>query len=134
MKLGAAFLAFGLATLIRGQQTPPYVGPDGITTVATATCSTIGTQIYAYTDSSSIAYEYMCGGGSGGGSYGSIPSASVSSWQDCFRFCDTYVDPNGGSACSGFTYVSYPPLRCNRSIGLSSVMLLHDCWPKSQSI
>jgi hypothetical protein len=50
MKLEAVFLAFGLVTLVRGQAAP-YVGLDGITTVATATYSTTGTQIYAFTDS-----------------------------------------------------------------------------------
>ena len=112
MQLGAVFLAFGLVALVEGQQTAPYVGPDGITTVATATCTATGTQIYAYTDAGNVAYEYMCGGGSGGGSYGSIPSASgVRSWTDCFNFCDTYVDANGGSNCTGFTYVSHATSR-----------------------
>ncbi|CAD0093930.1 unnamed protein product, partial [Aureobasidium vineae] len=80
------------------------VGPDGITTVATATCTTTGTQIYAYTDTSSVVYQYMCGGGAGGGNYGSIPTSNVVSWQDCFHYCDTYVDANGFSNCTGFTY------------------------------
>lgn len=118
MKLAAFFLAFVLSTLAQGQQTPPYVGADGITTVATATCTTTGTQIYAFTDAGNMAYQYMCGGGSGGGSYGSIPSASgVRSWTDCFNFCDSYVDANGASLCSGFTYVSFLMPRSILSVG-----------------
>jgi hypothetical protein len=103
MKLEAVFLAFGLVTLVRGQQTPPYVGPDGYTTVATATCTATGPNIYAFTDSSAIPYDYMCGGGSGGSTLTVIPTASVKSWQDCFSYCDTYI---GTVGCTGFTFVS----------------------------
>jgi hypothetical protein len=98
MKLEAVFLAFGLVTLVRGQ-----VGPDGYTTVTTATCTTTGVNIYAYTDTSAIPYNYMCGGGSGGTALTTVASASVSRWQDCFSYCDTYI---GTVGCTGFTFVS----------------------------
>ncbi|KAI4771570.1 hypothetical protein E4T52_13420 [Aureobasidium sp. EXF-3400] len=96
MKLEAVFLAFGLVTLVRGQ-----VGPDGYTTVTTATCTTTGVNIYAYTDTSAIPYNYMCGGGSGGTALTTVASASVSRWQDCFSYCDTYI---GTVGCTGFTF------------------------------
>lgn len=99
MKPQLAFLAICFAAFVGGQT----VGPDGVTTVSTATCTTVGTQIYAFVDTSSISYQYMCGGGSAGGNAGSIPAANVTRWQDCFGFCNTYVGTNG---CSGFTYVS----------------------------
>lgn len=97
IQLRAAFLAFGLATFVRGQQN---VGTDGITTVATATCTTTGTQTYAFADAANSIYQYMCGGGSGGSTLTVIPSASVTAWQACFNFCDN------NTACSGFTFVS----------------------------
>ncbi|KAH0336226.1 hypothetical protein KCU81_g8683, partial [Aureobasidium melanogenum] len=97
MKLGAVSLAFGLATLVRGQN----VGADGITTVLTATCTATGTQTYAFVDTAGSTYQYMCGGGSGGTAITTIPSASVTGgWQACFSFCDA------ASGCSGFSYVS----------------------------
>ncbi|KAH0391532.1 hypothetical protein KCU89_g14419, partial [Aureobasidium melanogenum] len=72
MKLGATFLALGLVSLVRGQS----VGADGITTVSVATCTTTGTQTYAFIDTASSTYQYMCGGGSGGTAYSTVPSAS----------------------------------------------------------
>ncbi|THY65580.1 hypothetical protein D6C98_00196 [Aureobasidium pullulans] len=72
MKPQLAFLAICFAAFVGGQT----VGPDGVTTVSTATCTTVGTQIYAFVDTSSISYQYMCGGGSAGGSAGSIPAAN----------------------------------------------------------
>ncbi|CAC9886520.1 unnamed protein product, partial [Aureobasidium pullulans] len=103
MKPQLAFLAICFAAFVGGQT----VGPDGVTTVSTATCTTVGTQIYAFVDTSSISYQYMCGGGSAGGSAGSIPAANVTRWQDCFGFCNTYV---GANPCSGFTYNAGQPL------------------------
>ena len=100
MKLEAVFLAFGLVTLVRGQQTPPYVGPDGYTTVATATCTAIGTQTYAVTDAQGILYRYQCGAGTFGAQFSAVPSSSVGNWTACFAFCDN------APGCSGFTYVS----------------------------
>ena len=103
MQLGAAFLAFGLAGLLVGPITlsnAQSVGPDGYTTVTAATCTATGVNIYAYTDASSIGYNYMCGGGSGGTAYTTITSASVSRWQDCYAFCDNSI------GCTGFSYVS----------------------------
>ncbi|KAH0369777.1 hypothetical protein KCU65_g3197, partial [Aureobasidium melanogenum] len=94
MKLGATFLAFGLVSLVRGQN----VGADGITTVPTPTCSTTGTNTYAYIDAANSIYQYMCGGGSGGSTLTVVPSASVGSFQACFNYCDTI------SGCTGFTY------------------------------
>jgi hypothetical protein len=96
MKLGATFLALGLVSLVRGQN----VGADGITTVTVATCTTTGTQTYAFVDAASSTYQYMCGGGSGGTAYSTVPSASVSAWQACFGICDS------SSGCAGFSYVS----------------------------
>ena len=103
MQLGAGFLAFGLASLLVNPITltnAQSVGPDGYTTVATATCTATGLNIYAYTDSLSIAYNYMCGGGSGGTAYTTVTAASVNRWQDCYTFCDNSV------GCTGFSYVS----------------------------
>ncbi|KAI4723879.1 hypothetical protein E4T49_08392 [Aureobasidium sp. EXF-10728] len=92
MQLGAAFLAFSLAILVRGQQT---VGPDGVTTVSSANCTAIGTQTYAYADPSGIAYRYICGASANGGA---VTQISVSNWTGCFAACDNYVN------CTGFTY------------------------------
>ncbi|THZ44767.1 hypothetical protein D6C88_10151 [Aureobasidium pullulans] len=97
MKPQLAFLAICFAAFVGGQT----VGPDGVTTVSTATCTTVGTQVYAFVDTSSVSYQYMCGGGAAGGNAASIPAANVTRWQDCFGYCDTYV---GASGCSGFTY------------------------------
>ncbi|THX90169.1 hypothetical protein D6D05_00727 [Aureobasidium pullulans] len=99
MKTQLAFLAIGFIASIRGQS----VGPDNITTMATATCTTTGTQTYAFIDAASTVYQYMCGGGAGGAVLTNIPSASgIRSWQDCFDWCDnTTVGANG---CSGFLY------------------------------
>ncbi|KAG9995340.1 hypothetical protein KCU78_g17988, partial [Aureobasidium melanogenum] len=72
MKLGVTFLALGLVSLVRGQS----VGADGITTVTAATCTTTGTQTYAFVDAASSTYQYMCGGGSGGTAYSTVSSAS----------------------------------------------------------
>lgn len=104
-KTQLAFLAIGFVASIRGQS----VGPDNITTMATATCTTTGTQTYAFIDAASTVYQYMCGGGAGGAVLTNIPSASgIRSWQDCFDWCDnTTVGANG---CSGFLYVSRPCL------------------------
>lgn len=106
MQLGAAFLAFGLASLLVNPITLTHaqVGPDGYTTVATATCTATGLNIYAYTDASSVGYNYMCGGGSGGTAFSTVASASVSRWQDCYAYCDNYVGTT--SNCTGFSYVS----------------------------
>ncbi|KAI5207740.1 hypothetical protein E4T39_01817 [Aureobasidium subglaciale] len=94
MRPQLVILAIGLFAFVRGQ----VVGTDGITTVATATCLSTGTQTYAYLDPSGIQYRYQCGAGSGGTSTAVIPSASVSSWQACFAYCDNFA------GCNGFTY------------------------------
>ncbi|CAD0112777.1 unnamed protein product, partial [Aureobasidium uvarum] len=92
MKLRAAFLAFSLASLGRGQQS---VGADGVTTVSSANCTATGTQTYAYTDPSGIAYRYICGASANGNA---VTQISVSNWTGCFAACDSYVN------CTGFTY------------------------------
>ncbi|KAI5194218.1 hypothetical protein E4T38_09651 [Aureobasidium subglaciale] len=94
MRPHLAILAVGLFAFVRGQ----VVGNDNITTVSTATCSSTGTQTYAYVDPSGIQYRYQCGAGSGGTQTSAVPSASVSSWQACFAFCDNLA------GCNGFTY------------------------------
>jgi len=109
MQLGAVFLAFGLATLIASPATlvnAQSVGADGYTTVATATCTTTGTNIYAYVDTSAVSYNYMCGGGSGGSTLSAVASASVKGWQDCYTYCDNYIASVGTTNCTGFTFVS----------------------------
>jgi hypothetical protein len=101
MRLQLALLATDFVALVGGQN----VGPDNITTMATATCTTTGTQIYAFVDAASTVYQYMCGGGAGGAVLTNVPSASgIRSWQDCFDWCDNTTV--GSNNCSGFLYVS----------------------------
>lgn len=100
MRPGTAFLAFALTTLVKGQSS---VGPDGITTVATATCTSPmdgATATYAFVDSSSIAYRYACGASTNGGAV--IQLQAANSWTQCFNLCDSYTN------CTSFTYVSPP--------------------------
>ncbi|KAI5265639.1 hypothetical protein E4T47_08484 [Aureobasidium subglaciale] len=104
----ASSLSTVLLVVSTPTSTPPantglLVGSDGITTVATATCTTVGTQIYAFTDSSSTVYQYMCGGGSGGALLVNIPPENVTTWQDCFNYCENTTV--GANNCTGFNYV-----------------------------
>ncbi|THZ51879.1 hypothetical protein D6C90_01517 [Aureobasidium pullulans] len=99
MRPYSAFLAIGFAVLVSGQ-TP---GSDGQITVATATCTAIGTQTYAVTDAQGILYRYQCGAGTFGNQFSAVPSSSVGNWTACFAFCDN------APGCSGFTYVNGAP-------------------------
>ncbi|THY22019.1 hypothetical protein D6D02_01275 [Aureobasidium pullulans] len=99
MKPYSALLAIGFAALVSGQ-TP---GSDGQITVATATCTAIGTQTYAVTDAQGILYRYQCGAGTFGAQFSAVPSSSVGNWTACFAFCDN------APGCSGFTYVNGAP-------------------------
>ncbi|OBW63742.1 MAG: Uncharacterized protein AUREO_061920 [Aureobasidium pullulans] len=99
MRPYSALLAIGFAALVSGQ-TP---GSDGQITVATATCTAIGTQTYAVTDAQGILYRYQCGAGTFGTQFSAVPSSSVGNWTACFAFCDN------APGCSGFTYVNGAP-------------------------
>ncbi|THW46417.1 hypothetical protein D6D21_03950 [Aureobasidium pullulans] len=99
MRPYSALLAIGFAALVSGQ-TP---GSDGQITVATATCTAIGTQTYAVTDAQGILYRYQCGAGTFGAQFSAVPSSSVGNWTACFAFCDN------APGCSGFTYVNGAP-------------------------
>ncbi|THW80207.1 hypothetical protein D6D19_00616 [Aureobasidium pullulans] len=99
MRPYSALLAIGFAALVSGQ-TP---GSDGQITVATATCTAIGTQTYAVTDAQGILYRYQCGAGTFGNQFSAVPSSSVGNWTACFAFCDN------APGCSGFTYVNGAP-------------------------
>lgn len=103
MRPYSTLLAIGFAALVSGQ-TP---GSDGQITVATATCTAIGTQTYAVTDAQGILYRYQCGAGTFGAQFSAVPSSSVGNWTACFAFCDN------APGCSGFTYVSSLYLRAN---------------------
>lgn len=98
MQLRAILWAIGLSALVDGQT----VGSDGVTTVSyPPTCTTVGSQTYAVTDSANVLYWYMCGPGSGGSAATTI---GAQNWNDCFGFCDGYT------GCSGFTYNQGQPL------------------------
>ncbi|THY65581.1 hypothetical protein D6C98_00197 [Aureobasidium pullulans] len=99
MRPQSALLAIGFAAIVSGQ-TP---GSDGQITVATATCTAIGTQTYAVTDAQGILYRYQCGAGTFGAQFSAVPSSSVGNWTACFAFCDN------APGCSGFTYVNGAP-------------------------
>ncbi|CAD0091399.1 unnamed protein product, partial [Aureobasidium mustum] len=93
---GYSLLAFALTTLVKGQSS---VGPDGITTVATATCTPPmdgATATYAFVDSTGIAYRYVCGASTNGGAVTQLQAAN--SWVQCFNLCDSYT------GCTSFTY------------------------------